>query len=38
VPLVLYTVNDPRRARELLETGVAALFTDRVGEVLAALD
>jgi glycerophosphoryl diester phosphodiesterase len=38
VPLVLYTVNDPRRARELLERGVAALFTDRVGEVLAALD
>jgi glycerophosphoryl diester phosphodiesterase len=38
VPLVLYTVNDPRRARELLETGVAALFTDRVGEVLAALN
>jgi len=38
VPLVLYTVNDPGRARELLEKGVAALFTDRVGEVLAALD
>lgn len=38
VPLVLYTVNDPGRARELLETGVAALFSDRVGEVLAALD
>jgi len=38
VPLLLYTVNDPRRARELLGTGVTALFTDRVGEVLAALD
>ena len=38
VPLLLYTVNDPGRARELLGTGVAALFTDRVGEVLAALD
>jgi glycerophosphoryl diester phosphodiesterase len=38
VPLLLYTVNDPRRARELLGTGVKALFTDRVGEMLAALD
>lgn len=38
VPLLLYTVNDPDRARELLGTGIAALFTDRVGEVLAALD
>jgi glycerophosphoryl diester phosphodiesterase len=38
VPLVLYTVNDPSRARELLEAGVTALFSDRVGEVLAALD
>ena len=38
VPLLLYTVNDPGRARELLGTGVKALFTDRVGEMLAALD
>jgi glycerophosphoryl diester phosphodiesterase len=38
VPLILYTVNDPDRARELLGAGVAALFTDRVGEILAALD
>ena len=38
VPLVLYTVNDPGRARELLEAGVAALFTDRLGKVLAGLD
>jgi glycerophosphoryl diester phosphodiesterase len=37
VPLLLYTVNDPGRARELLEAGVTALFTDRVGEVLRAL-
>jgi glycerophosphoryl diester phosphodiesterase len=38
VPLVLYTVNQPRRARALLDAGVHALFTDRVGEILAALD
>jgi glycerophosphoryl diester phosphodiesterase len=38
VPLALYTVNDPLRARALLGTGAAALFTDRVGEVLTALD
>ncbi len=38
VPLLLYTVNDPARARELLAAGVAAVFTDRVAEVLAALD
>jgi glycerophosphoryl diester phosphodiesterase len=38
VPLILYTINDPDRARELLGAGVTALFTDRVSEVLAALD
>jgi glycerophosphoryl diester phosphodiesterase len=38
VPLLLYTVNQPNRARRLLEAGVAAIFTDRVGEVLAGLD
>ena len=37
VPLLLYTVNNPRRARRLLEAGVAAIFTDRVAEVLNAL-
>jgi glycerophosphoryl diester phosphodiesterase len=37
VPLLLYTVNQPNRARRLLEGGVAAVFTDRVGELLAAL-
>jgi glycerophosphoryl diester phosphodiesterase len=37
VPLLLYTVNDPGRARQLLAAGVTALFTDRVGEVLSAL-
>lgn len=29
VPLLLYTVNDPEDAAELLHRGVAALFTDR---------
>jgi glycerophosphoryl diester phosphodiesterase len=38
VPLLLYTVNDPRAAREQLAHGVSAVFTDRVGEVLAALE
>jgi glycerophosphoryl diester phosphodiesterase len=38
VPLLLYTVNEPRRARRLLEAGVAAIFTDRVGEVLSAVN
>ncbi len=38
VPLLLYTVNDPERARTLLREGVTAVFTDRVSEVLAALD
>ncbi len=37
VPLLLYTVNRPNRARRLLEAGVAAIFTDRVGEVVAAV-
>ena len=37
VPLLLYTVNDPRAAREQLSHGVRAVFTDRVREVLLAL-
>jgi len=37
VPLLLYTVNEPSRARRLLDAGVAAIFTDRVGEMLTAL-
>jgi glycerophosphoryl diester phosphodiesterase len=37
VPLLLYTVNDPQAVRALLDDGVAAVFTDRVEEVLAAL-
>lgn len=38
VPLLLYTVNQPGAARAQLSSGVSAVFTDRVGEVLAALD
>jgi glycerophosphoryl diester phosphodiesterase len=37
VPLLLYTVDDPRRARQQLAAGVTSVFTNRVGEVLAAL-
>jgi glycerophosphoryl diester phosphodiesterase len=37
VPLLLYTVDAPRRARQQLATGVTAVITNRVGEVLAAL-
>jgi glycerophosphoryl diester phosphodiesterase len=38
VPLLLYTVNDPERARQLLRLGATSVFTDRVGEVLAAIE
>jgi glycerophosphoryl diester phosphodiesterase len=37
VPVLLYTVNDPRRVQKLLELGVTAVFTDRVGEALEGL-
>ena len=37
VPTLLYTVNDPLRARELLGAGAAALFTDAPDTLLAAL-
>jgi glycerophosphoryl diester phosphodiesterase len=37
VPLVLYTVNNGLAARRCLEAGVAAVFTDHVDRVLAAL-
>lgn len=37
VPVLLYTVNDPRRVRKLLDLGVTAVFTDRVGEALDSL-
>jgi len=35
--LVAYTVNDPARARALLEIGVASVITDRPDRMLAAL-
>jgi glycerophosphoryl diester phosphodiesterase len=37
VPLVLYTVNHGPAARRYIEAGVAAIFTDCVDRVLAAL-
>jgi glycerophosphoryl diester phosphodiesterase len=37
VPLLLYSVNDGARARDLLALGATAVFTDRVAEVLAAV-
>ncbi len=38
VPVLVYTVNDPARARFLLEAGVTSIFTDRVDLMLRALD
>lgn len=37
VPLVLYTVNNGLAARRCLEAGIAAVFTDHIDRVLAAL-
>ena len=36
-PLLCYTVNDPNRARRLIEAGVASIITDRPAEIGAAL-
>lgn len=38
VPVLLYTVNRAERARRLLTAGATAVFTDAVGDVLAAAD
>lgn len=35
--VILYTVNDPARARKLLAAGAAAVITDRVGHMIEAL-
>ena len=35
LPVLAYTVNDPRRARELFEIGVAAVFSDAPDAILA---
>lgn len=37
VPVLVYTVNDPKRALELWEAGVTSVFTDRVDLMAAAL-
>jgi glycerophosphoryl diester phosphodiesterase len=37
VPVLLYTVNEPWRARDLLAAGAAAVFTDAPDAVLAAV-
>jgi glycerophosphoryl diester phosphodiesterase len=34
IPLLLYTVNDPEEAAELLREGVAAVFTDRLDVIV----
>ncbi|MBP2311683.1 glycerophosphoryl diester phosphodiesterase [Azospirillum soli] len=36
-PVLAYTVNDPRRANELFDWGVAGVFTDAPGRLAAAL-
>ncbi len=37
LPVLVYTVNDPARARQLLRWGATAIFTDRP-EIAASLD
>ena len=38
VPVLVYTVNDPARAKKLLDAGVTSIFTDNVGTVAAAIE
>ncbi len=38
VPVLVYTVNDPLRAKFLIDAGVTSVFTDRVKAVSAALE
>jgi len=38
VPVLAYTVNDPKRAKKLIEAGVASVFTDNVRAVMAVID
>lgn len=38
IPLLLYTINDPDDAGELLRQGVAALFTDRLDLLIGRSD
>lgn len=37
LPILTYTVNDPARAKELLQKGVAAVFTDDPAKIIKAL-
>lgn len=37
VPILVYTVNDPRRALDLFEMGVTSIFTDRVDLMMEVL-
>ncbi len=37
LPILTYTVNDPLRAKELLNWGVSAVFTDKPREMMARL-
>ena len=37
LPVLAYTVNDPSRAKELLQWGVAAVFSDNPKEIIKAL-
>lgn len=37
VPVLVYTVNEPKRALSLWEAGVTSIFTDRVDLMVAAL-
>lgn len=37
MPLLAYTVNDPLRARELLHSGITAVFCDRPKAIIPAL-
>lgn len=37
IPVLVYTVNDPNRARALLEMGVTSIFTDQVDVMMRTL-
>lgn len=37
IPLLVYTVNDPTRVKELLHWGVRAVFSDNAAEIIGSL-
>lgn len=37
LPVITYTLNDPRRVHDLLQAGVAAVFCDNPGDIIASL-